>query len=74
MEATIQYINIYTDGLIEMDVICNNCKHKNRHTITDASKKNGDKLIINFFKLGRRCCDNFGNPNSACYADYKSYL
>ena len=29
MEATIQHINIYDDGLIEMIVICNNCKNTN---------------------------------------------
>ena len=39
MEATIQNINIYDDGLIEMVVICNNCKVTNYHTITHSSTK-----------------------------------
>ena len=77
MEATIQYINIYADGLIEMVVICNNCKHINYHTITHSSMTNGDKTTIDFSKLGNRRCDNHGklkNKNSACYADYKLYM
>ncbi len=77
MEATIQHINIYDDGLIEMTVICNNCKNTNYHTITHASTKNGNKTIIDFSKLGKRCCDNNGrlkNPKSYCYADYKLYM
>jgi hypothetical protein len=79
MEATIQHINIYNDGIIEMVVICNNCKHTNYHNITHSSTKNGDKTAIDFSKLGKRCCHNFGkttNPNSdgSCYADYKLYM
>jgi len=77
MEATIQRINIYDDGLIEMVVNCNNCKHTNYHTITHSSTKNGDKTTIDFSKLGKRCCDNHGKlkkSNSACYADYKLYM
>jgi hypothetical protein len=77
METTIQHINIYNDGLIEMVVICNNCKHTNSHTITHSSTKNGDKTTIDFSKLGKRCCGNNGkvkNPNSACHADYKLYM
>ena len=64
MEATIQYINVYDNGSIEMVVICNNCNHTNYHNITHSSK------------LGKRSCDNFGklkNPNFVCYADYKLY-
>jgi hypothetical protein len=71
MESTIKHINIYDDGLIEMVVICNNCKHTNYHTITHSSLKNGDKTIIDFSKLGKTCCQNFAKPNSAFYADYK---
>ena len=37
MEANIQYINVYNDGLIEMIVICNSCKKQNVHTITHLS-------------------------------------
>lgn len=74
MEATIQHINIYDDGLIEMVVICNSCKNKNYHTITHASTKKGNKTTIDFSKLGTRCCDNFGKPNKpCCNADYKLY-
>ena len=40
--------SIYDDGLIEMVVICNNCKHTNYHTITHSSTKNGDKTTIDF--------------------------
>jgi hypothetical protein len=50
MEATIQHINIYDDGLVEMVVICNNCKHVNCHTITHCSIKNGNKTTIDFSK------------------------
>ena len=77
MEATIQHINIYDDGLIEMLVICNNCKHTNYHTITHSSTKNGDKTTIDFSKLGKRCCDNFHGNNGQtpkCDADYKLYI
>jgi len=77
MEATIQHINMYDDGLIEIVVICNNCKHTNHHTITHSSRKNGDKTTIDFSKLGKRCCHNFGNlkkPNLWCYANYKLYM
>ncbi len=77
MEATIQYIHVYADGLIEMVVMCNNCKHTNYHTITHSSTRKGDKTTIDFSKLGKRCCDNHGNPQktkSACRADYKLYM
>lgn len=77
MEATIQHINIYDDGLIEMVVICNNCKHTNYHNITHSSTKHGYKTTIDFSKLGNRSCDNHGklkNQISACYVDYKLYL
>ena len=76
MEANIQYINIYNDGLIEMVVICNSCKIQNIHTITHTSSKTNDKITINFSKLGKRCCHNYGqpgNPNTICYADYNLY-
>lgn len=79
MEATIQHINIYDCGIIEMVVICNNCKHTNYHTITHSSTKNRHKTSIDFSKLGKRCCDNYGigkqnNINSVCYANYKLYM
>lgn len=77
MEATIQHINIYEDGLIEMVVICNNCKHTNYHTITHSSTKNGDKTTIDFSKLGKRCCGvHCTRPTTApvCHADYKLYM
>ena len=76
MEATIQHINIYDDGLIEMVVICNNCKNINYHTINDSSTKNGNKTTIDFSKLGKRCCDNHGKPDNStlvCYTNYKLY-
>jgi hypothetical protein len=76
MEANIQYINAYNDGLIEMIVICNTCKKQNVHTITHASTKTNDKITIDFSKLGKRCCDNHGqpgNPNTICCADYNLY-
>jgi hypothetical protein len=69
MEASIQKINIYDDGLIDMIVICNKCKHTNYHTITHSSTKKDDKITIDFSKLGKRCCDNFVK----CDADYKLY-
>ena len=77
MEATIQNIYIYNNGIIEMVVICNNCKHTNYHNITHSSTKTGDKTTIDFSKLGKRCCGNHGklkNPSSVCYADYKLYM
>ena len=80
MEATIQNIKIYNDGLIEMVVICNSCKNINYHTITHASTKQDNKIIIDFSKLGKRCCDNrrklnnSGKLNNTCYADYKLYM
>jgi len=76
MEANIQYINVYNDGLIEMIVICNSCKNQNVHTITHTSTKINDKITIDFSKLGKRCCDNFGQPgkpNTICHADYNLY-
>jgi hypothetical protein len=48
MEANIQYIKVYNNGLIEMIVICNSCKIQNTHTITHASTKTNDKITINF--------------------------
>jgi hypothetical protein len=69
-KATIQHINIYDDGLIEMVVICDNCKKTNCHTITHSSTKNDDKTTIDFFKLGKRCCDN----HSVCYSNYQLYM
>jgi hypothetical protein len=77
MEATIQHINFYNDGLIEMVVRCNNCEHINYHTITHSSIKNGDKTTIDFSKLGKRCCDNFHEKNGKtpkCDAEYKLYM
>jgi hypothetical protein len=77
METTIQNISIYNDGIIEMCVICNICKNKNYHNITHSSTKKGDKTIIDFSKLGKRCCDNYGNNkdvNTFCQADYKLYM
>lgn len=81
MEATIQYIHIYDDGLIEMVVMCNNCKKTNYHTITHASTKQDDKNTIDFSKLGKRCCDNHkklitlnGTKGVDCNTDYKLYL
>ena len=76
MEATIQNINIY-DDINVIHVICNNCKHTNYHTISHSSTKNGDKIIIDFSKLGNRMCHNHAklkNKNSDCYADYKLYI
>lgn len=69
METTIQKINIYNDGLIEMVVICNNCKNINYHTITHSAVKKEDKITIDFSKLGKRCCDNF----TKCDKDYNLY-
>jgi len=76
MDATIEYINLYNDGVIEMIVICNSCKKQNVHTITHSSTKTKDKITIDFSKLGKRCCDNhgqFAKPNTVCYADYTLY-
>jgi hypothetical protein len=76
MEANIQHINVYNDGLIEMIVICNSCKKQNVHTITHASTKINDKITIDFSKLGKRCCDNHGQtgiPNTMCCAHYNLY-
>jgi len=69
-KATIKHITIYDDGLIEMVVICDNCKKTNCHTITHSSTKNDNKTTIDFSKLGKRCCDN----HSVCYANYQLYM
>ena len=53
MEANIQYINVYNDGLIEMIVVCNSCKTQNVHTITHTSTKTNDKIIIDFYIVNR---------------------
>jgi hypothetical protein len=55
MESTIQFIDVYNDGLIQMIVICNTCKNKNVHTITNSSTKQKDKITIDFSILGKRC-------------------
>ena len=76
MEATIQHINIYNDGLIEMIVVCNICKEQNYHTITHASTKTNNKITIDFSKLGKRCCGSHMSKEgktSICDADYKLY-
>lgn len=76
MEANIQHINVYDDGLIEMIVVCNSCKKLNVHTITHASTKSDDKITIDFFKLGKRCCGNHGKPgkpDTMCCANYNLY-
>ena len=77
MEAIIQKIIIYDDGLIELIAICNNCKHTNYHTITHASEKKNNKVTIDFSKLGKRCCDNNKKIKNTkahvCWADYKLY-
>ena len=70
MEATIQHINIYDDGLIEMVVICNNCKLINYHTITHSCLKIGDKTTIDFSKLGKRCCKNHGKHQNLNYVTF----
>jgi hypothetical protein len=75
MEATIQHIHIYEDGVVEMVVMCNACNHVNTHNITHSSTKKGGKITVDFSKLGNRCCDNHGkNPKSMCTADYKLYM
>jgi len=76
MEANIQYINVYNDGLIEMIVTCNSCKKQNVHCITHTSTKTNDKITIDFSKLAKRCCDNHGQPgkqNTMCGANYNLY-
>ncbi len=75
MEANIQYINVYNDGLIEMIVICNSCKKQNIHTITHTSSKTNDKITIDFSKLGKRCCGVHvqNGKNIICHADYNLY-
>ena len=75
MEANIQYINVYNDGLIEMIVICNSCKKQNIHTITHTSSKTNDKITIDFSKLGKRCCGVHvqHGKNTICDADYNLY-
>jgi len=76
MEAIIQEINIYNDGVIEMVVICNSCKKQNFHTITHASAKTSNKITIDFSKLGKRCCGptmSKDGKNIICYADYNLY-
>ena len=76
MEAIIQEINIYNDGVIEMVVICNSCKKQNFHTITHASTKTNKKISIDFSKLGKRCC-GVHMPKKGqmiiCDADYDLY-
>ena len=76
MEVTIQHINIYNDGLIEMIVVCNICKEKNYHTITHASTKTNNKITIDFSKLGKRCCGAHMSKKgkiTICDATYKLY-
>jgi hypothetical protein len=76
MEATIQRINVYNDGNVEIVVICNACYNTNCYNITKSTVKQDDKIAIDFTNLGKRCCDNYGKPNnlsSICYADYKLY-
>lgn len=76
METNIQSINVYSDGFVEMIVVCNLCNHKNIHIITDASSKTDNKITIDFSKLGKRCCDNMGltnQSNGICYATYNLY-
>uniref|UniRef100_A0A6C0HIT0 Uncharacterized protein n=1 Tax=viral metagenome TaxID=1070528 RepID=A0A6C0HIT0_9ZZZZ len=76
MEANIQHINVYDDGLIEMIVVCNSCKKQNVHTIAHASTKSNDKITIDFSKLGKRCCSNHGKPgkpDTMCCANYNLY-
>lgn len=76
MEVTIQHINIYNDGLIEMIVVCNICQEKNYHTITHASTKTKNKIAIDFSKLGKRCCGahmSKEGKTTICDAEYKLY-
>ena len=78
MTATIQHINMYDDGLVEIIVICNLCNTNNCHTITGSSTKHADKTTIDFSNLGTRCCHNYGKPenqvNTMCNARYNLYL
>jgi hypothetical protein len=76
MEVTIQQIKIYNDGIIEMVVCCNKCKNINCHTITHASTKIDDKIIIDFSKLDKRCCHNFEmtKKQKTYNVDYKLYI
>ena len=76
MEAIINHIGIYDDGMIEISVTCNMCKEINYHNITNASIKKDNKIIIDFSKFGKRCCDNLGNRdvNTICTGDYKLYV
>ena len=75
MEANIQYINVYDDGLIEMIVVCNSCKTQNHHTITHASTKSNDKFTIDFSKLGKRCCGGHvkNGKKTRCDGEYNLY-
>ena len=76
MEAIIQEINIYNDGVIEMVVICNSCKKQNFHTITHASAKTNNKITIDFSKLAKRCCGAHMSKKgqmTICEADYNLY-
>jgi hypothetical protein len=78
MEANIDYITVYNDGLVEMIVTCNACKKQNVHTITHTSTRTNDKITIDFSKLGKRCCDNHGQMKNGqrknvCYANYNLY-
>ena len=74
MEAKIEFINIHNDGIIEMVVVCNSCGKQNIHNLTNALTKTNNNTVINFSKLGKRCCDNHGqNGKPICYADYNLY-
>ena len=73
MEVIIQNIKIYDDGVVTIDVMCNNCKSINQHNIGHACMidENGTKTI-DFSKLGKRVCHNFENQNHCCM-NYKLY-
>lgn len=71
MSCTINKINVYRDNLIEMLVTCDNCKKENVHTIGHASTIYKDKVVIDFSKLGKRCCD--GYYENKCIVDYALY-
>ena len=77
MESTIQKMNIYDDGVIEIIVKCNECNHTNYHTLSkNCFKKKSDKITIDFSKLGKRVCDNFRKPKTptfVCNGHYKLY-